>query len=117
MAVFEMQKRYRIPRVLISVRRSDPHDLHFRSACLVCEGQSHQAREFAFRIIEFIGGGDAFSGGVISALLHGRDPLAAVEFGIGSACLKHSIPGDSNKVTTAEVDAFLSSTISGAVAR
>lgn len=48
-------------------------------------------------------GGDSF-GGLIYALLNGKDSQSAIEFAVAASALKHSIEGDFNRVTVAEVE-------------
>ena len=50
------------------------------------------------------GGGDSFGGGLIYALLNGKDSQSAIEFAVAASALKHSIEGDFNRVTVAEVE-------------
>jgi 2-dehydro-3-deoxygluconokinase len=58
-------------------------------------------------IVDRIGGGDAFAAGFIHGLHSGRDPEACLNFALAACCLKHSVQGDFNLVSEAEVDALL----------
>ena len=60
------------------------------------------------RIVDRIGGGDAFAAGVMHGLLRGESDSRALDYGIACACLKHAQPGDASLATPAELDAFLS---------
>jgi 2-dehydro-3-deoxygluconokinase len=64
-----------------------------------------------------VGGGDAFAAGLVYGLLTFDDRQRALEFATAASCLKHSIPGDFNRVGTAEVDALLKGDGSGRVQR
>ena len=68
-------------------------------------------------IVDRVGGGDAFAGGLIYGLLTYTDRQAALEFAVAAACLKHSISGDFNEVTVAEVEKLMQGDVSGRVAR
>jgi 2-dehydro-3-deoxygluconokinase len=68
-------------------------------------------------IVDRVGGGDAFSGGLIHGLRTYNDPGKALRFAVAASCLKHSVAGDFNQVTTAEVEALMSGNASGRVAR
>ena len=57
-------------------------------------------------IVDRVGAGDAFAAGLIYAILDGRAPDAALEFAVAASCLKHTIRGDVNAVSVAEVDAL-----------
>ena len=59
-------------------------------------------------IVDRIGGGDAFAAGMLHGLRSGMDDAASLRFGLGAACLKHTVPGDFNRVSVADVEAFLS---------
>ena len=59
------------------------------------------------QIMDRVGSGDAFMAGLIYGLLTFADDQRVLDFGAAAACLKHSIPGDLNLVTVAEVAAGL----------
>jgi len=59
------------------------------------------------RIVDRIGGGDAFAAGLLHGLLHGSDAQDTLDFAIAAACLKHSVPGDVNLLGEAHMRAFL----------
>lgn len=69
-------------------------------------------------IVDRVGGGDAFMGGLIYGLRkYPGDPQKALNFAAAAACLKHSIPGDFNAVSVAEVEALMGGDASGRVSR
>jgi 2-dehydro-3-deoxygluconokinase len=69
-------------------------------------------------IVDRVGGGDAFMGGLIYGLrAYGQDYQRALDFAIAASCLKHSIFGDFNLVTAAEVEKLMSGDASGRVSR
>lgn len=59
-------------------------------------------------IVDRIGAGDAFAAGALHGLIGGFDPQKTVDFATAAACLKHSIPGDFNLVSAADVEFLLS---------
>lgn len=75
------------------------------------------AKKYSIHIVDRIGGGDAFSGGLLYALDAGRPPEDAIEFATAAAVLKHSIEGDCNHVSVSEVDALVQGGGSGRVQR
>ena len=78
----------------------------------------HVARSYRIApIVDRVGAGDAFAAGLIYALLDGRTPEEALEFAVAASCLKHSIRGDVNRVSVAEVDALAGGSGSGRVER
>jgi 2-dehydro-3-deoxygluconokinase len=69
-------------------------------------------------IVDRVGGGDAFMGGLIYGLRkYTGDPEKALGFAVAASCLKHSIPGDFNAVTVAEVEQLMAGDTSGRVSR
>ena len=69
-------------------------------------------------IIDRVGGGDSFSGGLIHGLLtYPNDQGKALEFAVAASALKHTINGDFNLVSTAEVEALAGGDASGRVQR
>ena len=69
------------------------------------------------QIIDRVGSGDAFMAGLIYGLLTYGDDQQALHFANAAACLKHSIPGDMNLVTVAEVEALVAGDAGGRVVR
>lgn len=68
-------------------------------------------------IVDRVGAGDAFAGGVLHGLLAGKAPQAVIEFGTAAAVMKHTIHGDCNQFTEVEVDQFLKTTDTGKIIR
>ncbi|MEZ5961828.1 MAG: sugar kinase [Hyphomonadaceae bacterium] len=63
-------------------------------------------------IVDRIGAGDAFAAGLIHALRTGAGNSEAIRFALGAACIKHTIPGDFNLASAAEIEAFLAADLS-----
>jgi 2-dehydro-3-deoxygluconokinase len=80
-------------------------------------GQFHHSQRYDIDIVDRIGGGDSFAAGLIYGLVTGRDAGAALRFAVAASALKHSIPGDFNRVTAAEVDRLAGGDASGRVQR
>ena len=68
-------------------------------------------------IVDRVGGGDAFMGGLIYGLRKFESAEKALRFAVAASCLKHSIAGDFNQVTVAEVEALMAGDASGRVSR
>jgi 2-dehydro-3-deoxygluconokinase len=70
-------------------------------------------------IVDRVGAGDSFAAGLIYALDSGKyaEPEAALRFAVAASCLKHSVPGDWNYVTLAEIEALAAGQTSGRVSR
>ena len=70
-------------------------------------------------IVDRVGGGDSFAAGLIHALRSDdlNAPADALRFAVAASCLKHSIEGDFNFATKAEVKALMGGQVSGRVQR
>ena len=69
-------------------------------------------------IVDRVGGGDSFMGGLIYGLLsYPGDDQKALYFAVAASCLKHTIYGDFNQVTVEEVEKLMSGDTSGRVSR
>jgi len=86
-------------------------------------GMLYDGKEFCFsrsyhlHIVDRVGGGDSFGAGLIYALLSGKSNEEAVEFAAAASALKHSIEGDFNRVSVAEVEKLAGGDGSGRVQR
>lgn len=69
------------------------------------------------RIVDRVGAGDSFAAGLIYGLTTYKDDQQALEFATAASCLKHSIPGDFNRVNVSEVEALMDGEGSGRVQR
>ncbi|MDF3003819.1 MAG: 2-dehydro-3-deoxygluconate kinase [Oscillospiraceae bacterium] len=75
------------------------------------------SKEYHLRIVDRVGGGDSFGGGLIYGLLNGKDAQETIEFAVAASALKHSVEGDFNRVTLAEVEKLAGGDASGRVQR
>ncbi len=80
-------------------------------------GTLHRSQRYDVRLVDRIGGGDSFAGGLIFGLVTGRSPLDALRFAVAASALKQTIPADFNRVTVAEVDRLAGGDASGRVQR
>ena len=92
-----------------TLREAHNVDRHSLSGVLVGRdsGTALAPREDVGPIVDRIGGGDAFAAGVLHGLIRGWEPERTIRFGLAAGCLKHSIPGDFNLVSEAEVEALM----------
>ena len=81
------------------------------------DGNYYFSREYPVHIVDRVGGGDSFAGGLIYAMLNKLTMQEALEFAVANSCLKHSIEGDHNHVSLAEVKALMAGDGSGRVQR
>jgi 2-dehydro-3-deoxygluconokinase len=101
----------------ITLRSSHSATRNGWSACLLDRNGFHVSRRYEIGdIVDRVGAGDAFSAGLIYGLLE-LDVAQALEFATAASCLKHTIPGDFNRVSVAEVNALLAGDAGGRVQR
>ncbi len=86
-------------------------------AAMLYDGNSYLSKEYHMQIIDRVGGGDSFAGGLIYGLTHDYKPQDAIEFAVAASCLKHSIEGDYNLVSVDEVKKLAGGDGSGRVQR
>ncbi|MEO8026860.1 MAG: PfkB family carbohydrate kinase, partial [Bryobacteraceae bacterium] len=102
----------------ITLRESHNASANGWSACLHDRTSFHVSRKYEItHIVDRVGGGDSFAGGLIFGLNGGRTPEEALEFAVAASCLKHSIPGDFARLTSAEVMDLIKGGGSGRVQR
>ncbi len=75
------------------------------------------SKKYELHIVDRVGGGDSFGGGLIYSILNGKTTQEAVEFAVAASALKHSIGGDYNMVTVAEVEKLAGGDASGRIQR
>lgn len=76
-----------------------------------------QSTEYDIHVVDRVGGGDSFAGGLIYSLLTNKTLKEAAELGAAASCLKHSIVGDFNHVSIEEVRTLAEGDASGRVKR
>ncbi len=106
-----------IKRVAITLRESRSANHNDWSACLYNGKDFFLSRKYAITdIVDRVGGGDSFGGGLIYGLNH-YDEKEALEFAVAASCLKHTILGDYNRVTVSEVESLAHGSGTGRVQR
>jgi 2-dehydro-3-deoxygluconokinase len=102
----------------ITLRESKGADHNGWSACLRDAGGFRLSRHYEISdIVDRVGGGDSFASGLIYGLELHDDRQQALEFAVAASCLKHSIQGDFNRVSVAEVMSLMGGDGSGRVQR
>ncbi len=102
----------------ITLRESRSADVNGWSACLRDRDSFYLSRRYEITdIIDRVGGGDSFASALIYGLNAYTEPQTSLEFAVAASCLKHSISGDFNRVSVAEVEKLMSGDASGRVSR
>ena len=112
-----MIKKFNFKYVVSSLRESYSASDNGWSACIYDGEEFYHSRKYDVRIVDRVGGGDSFAAGLICGLLDGKPMKDSLEFAVAASALKHTIPGDFNMVTRAEVDALVGGDASGRVQR
>ena len=115
----QLADKFGFEKVAITLRESHSAFDNGWSAMLydVASDEYCFSKKYNLHIIDRVGGGDSFGGGLIYALLSGKDTQAAVEFAVAASALKHSIGGDYNMVTVSEVEKLAGGDGSGRIQR
>ncbi|MEA4884656.1 MAG: sugar kinase [Clostridia bacterium] len=113
----ELRRRFGFENVAITLRESISASDNMWSGMLYDGHDFYVSRKYRVHIVDRVGGGDSFAGGLIYALLTGMKGKHAVEFAAAASCLKHSVFGDFNMVSTSEVEALALGDGSGRVQR
>jgi len=104
--------------IAITLRESISADHNGWAACLNDRDNFLVSRKYQISdIIDRVGGGDAFSAGLIYGLNHYDNYQDSLEFAVAASCLKHSISGDFNRVIVADVEKLMNGDGSGRVQR
>lgn len=99
----QLAGRFGFSKVAITLRESLSASDNNWAAMLYDGTEFYFSKKYAVHIVDRVGGGDSFGGGLICACLNGYDSQAAIEFAVAASCLKHSIEGDFNMVSMDEV--------------
>lgn len=104
--------------IAITLRESQSADINGWAACLNDRENFYVSRKYEIRdIVDRVGGGDSFAGGLIFGLNNCRNKQEALEFAVAASCLKHSIHGDFNRVSVSDVEKLAGGDASGRVQR
>jgi 2-dehydro-3-deoxygluconokinase len=107
-----------VQKVAITLRESKSADINFWAAALNNGEEFIVSRRYEmYDIVDRVGGGDSFAGGLIYGLNELDSDREALEFAVAASCLKHSIDGDFNRVTVDEVEKLAKGDGSGRVQR
>ena len=113
----KLTDKFNFKGVAITLRESKSANDNDWSGMLYTGGEAVFSKKYSMHIVDRVGGGDSFGGGLIYALLNGYNCQGAIEFAVAASCLKHSIEGDYNLVSVDEVKKLAGGDASGRVQR
>ena len=115
----QLSDTFGFKRVAITLRTSISANDNIWAAMLYdkSENEYYFSRSYNIHIVDRVGGGDSFGGGLIYASLMNKSSQDVIEFAVAASCLKHTIIGDYNLVSVAEVEGLIKGGGSGRVQR
>lgn len=113
----QLKERFGFAYAAITLRESISANDNDWSGLLYDGKEYCFSKKYPIHIVDRVGGGDSFGGGLIYALMKGFKPQDAIEYAVAASCLKHSVEGDYNLVSEAEVKSLANGNASGRVQR
>ena len=113
----KLADRFGFKKVAITLRGSISANDNNWAGMLYDGKDFYLSKNYLVHIVDRVGGGDSFGGGLIYACLSGMGPQETIEFAVAASCLKHSIEGDMNQVSVDEVMKLAKGDGSGRVQR
>jgi 2-dehydro-3-deoxygluconokinase len=113
----QIEERFGIKTVAVTLRESLSASDNGWSAMLYKDGKAHFSKRYLIHLVDRVGGGDSFVGGLLYGLINGHEPQETLEFAVAASCLKHTIEGDFNQVTVDDVKKLMQGDGSGRVQR
>ena len=113
----QLADKFGFEKVAITLRTSISANDNDWAGMLYDGEDYHFSKTYHLHIVDRVGGGDSFGGGLIYSLLSGKTSKEAIEFAVAASALKHSIEGDYNRVGVAEVEKLAGGDGSGRVQR
>lgn len=113
----QLVDRFGVSKVAITLRESLSASQNNWSALLYNTREFYRSPVYKVHIVDRVGGGDSFCAGLIYGLLSGKSDRQALEFAAAASCLKHTVFGDVNLMSVAEVEQLVEGDASGRVQR
>lgn len=113
----QLADRFGFEKVAITLRTSISASDNEWAGMLYDGNEYCFSRSYHLHIVDRVGGGDSFGAGLIYSLLNGKNTRDAIEFAVAASALKHSVEGDYNRVSVAEVEKLVGGDASGRVQR
>ncbi|MCD7889073.1 MAG: sugar kinase [Oscillospiraceae bacterium] len=113
----QLHERFGCSHVAITLRSSISANDNDWAGMLYTGDNAYFSKQYHMHIVDRVGGGDSFGGGLIYSLMNGYEPQKAIDFAVAASCLKHSIEHDFNLCSVAEVESLAGGNASGRVQR
>lgn len=102
-----LDKTYHLKAIARTVRYAHSGSNNSLKAFFYRDGKTYESKMINFDIVDRVGGGDAFSSGLIYAMMEGMSSQDIVDFAVASSVMKHSIHGDTNITTVEQIEAIM----------
>jgi 2-dehydro-3-deoxygluconokinase len=113
----KLMEKFGFKKVAITLRGSISASDNNWAAMLYDGNGFYFSKSYPVHIVDRVGGGDSFGGGLIYSIMSNFDMQDTIEFATAASCLKHSVEGDFNQVSVNEVKALMQGDGSGRVQR
>ena len=113
----QLADKFGFEKVAITLRSSISASDNDWAGMLYDGEEYYFSKSYHLHIVDRVGGGDAFGGGLIYATLAGKSSKEIIEFAVAASALKHSVEGDYNRVSVSEVEKLAGGDGSGRVQR
>ena len=113
----KLTERFGFQKVAITLRGSISASDNDWAGMLYTGGRAYFSPNYRIHIVDRVGGGDSFAGGLIHALVSGFEPQRAIDFAVAASCLKQTVERDFNHASADEVLALAGGNASGRVQR
>ncbi len=113
----QISEKFGCKKVAITLRESLSATDNGWAGMLYADGEAFFSPRYLVHIVDRVGGGDSFGGGLIYAMLNNYSNQDTINFAVAASCLKHSIEHDFNLMSVDEVKALAAGNASGRVQR
>lgn len=113
----QMKDQFGFKYIASTLRESYSASDNGWSALTYDGNEFYHSKKYEIRIVDRVGGGDSFASGLIYGLITGMNMQDATEFAVAASAIKHTIPGDLNHATLADVKGLMKGDASGRVQR
>jgi 2-dehydro-3-deoxygluconokinase len=113
----QLVERFDLTMAAITLRESHSASENSWSACVHTGDSFLRSQTYRIKLVDRVGGGDAFTAGLIYGVMAGKSHQDALEFAVAASCLKQTIVGDFNMVSVSEVESLAGGMAAGRIKR
>ena len=113
----QLTEKFGFKSVAITLRSSLSANDNDWAGMIYTDGKAYFSPSYRIHIVDRVGGGDSFGGGLIYSCLTGKAPQDQINFAVAASCLKHTIEFDYNMVSVGEVENLAKGNATGRIQR